>query len=206
MVARFLLPVVFCFVCRGLCSQQSGLAFYRAGSYREAIRCCEEAIAQGSKDLEHYLVLAWALVAVGKYHEAAQWALEGRAVAAHDPRLIEAQAEAFCHLGRNEEALRLFQDYIACAPSGARQTAAYYLMGEIYLRTSRFLHADIAFSVALQLDSLNDFWWARLGYARERAGDYRYALQAYDRALQLNRDLADARRGRERVLRYVFRR
>jgi hypothetical protein len=42
-------------------------------------------------------------------------------------------------------------------------------------------------------------WWARLGYAREMAEDYRYSLTAYNKALELNSRLSDAIRGKERV-------
>ena len=42
-------------------------------------------------------------------------------------------------------------------------------------------------------------WWSRLGFAREQAGDHTHALEAYERALQLNSNLSEAARGRERV-------
>ena len=44
-----------------------------------------------------------------------------------------------------------------------------------------------------------DSWWARLGYAREMAGNYIEAINAYDEALRLNSSSYDASRGRERV-------
>jgi cytochrome c-type biogenesis protein CcmH/NrfG len=42
-------------------------------------------------------------------------------------------------------------------------------------------------------------WWARLGYARERGGDFQWSLEAYNKALALNPNLVDAVRGRSRV-------
>jgi len=49
----------------------------------------------------------------------------------------------------------------------------------------------------------NAVWWARLAYARENAGEYRGAVNAYERALELNKDLADARKGLDRVRAYL---
>jgi cytochrome c-type biogenesis protein CcmH/NrfG len=42
-------------------------------------------------------------------------------------------------------------------------------------------------------------WWSRLGFAREQAEEYAHAVEAYERALELNPNLAEARRGLERV-------
>ena len=81
-----------------------------------------------------------------------------------------------------------------------RIPSSYYFMGEIYLRMAKYRHADIAFSVAVTLDSFNSLWWVRLGYAREQIKEYRYSLEAYNKALSLNKNLVDAQKGRERVL------
>ena len=42
---------------------------------------------------------------------------------------------------------------------------------------AKYRHADIAFSVAVTLDSFNSLWWVRLGYAREQIKEYRYSLE-----------------------------
>ena len=77
----------------------------------------------------------------------------------------------------------------------------YYYMGEIYLRLAKYRHADMAFSASLQLESMNARWWSRLGYAREKAHEYRYALEAYLSALKLDPNQQDAIRGRDRAQR-----
>ncbi len=59
--------------------------------------------------------------------------------------------------------------------------------------------ADIALSSAVKKEPLLDTWWGRLGYAREMAGNYYEAMEAYDEALRLNSSSIDASRGRERV-------
>jgi predicted Zn-dependent protease len=45
----------------------------------------------------------------------------------------------------------------------------------------------------------NAAWWTRLAYARENAGDLAEAITAYERALTLNSQLSDARRGLDRT-------
>jgi tetratricopeptide (TPR) repeat protein len=49
----------------------------------------------------------------------------------------------------------------------------------------------------------NAYWWVRLAYARENAGEYVSALAAYEQALTLNENLADARKGLERIRGYL---
>jgi len=99
--------------------------------------------------------------------------------------------------------MRWLQAYITSLPEGSRVASSYYYMGEIYIRTSRWGHADIALRTALQYAPTNARWWARLGYARELGGDLRYALEAYDEALGINPGLTDAQLGRERVAKRI---
>jgi tetratricopeptide (TPR) repeat protein len=109
--------------------------------------------------------------------------------------------EIHYHQGRNDEALRYFQEYANAAPEGARIDQVYYLMGEIFIRQGRFRHADIALSTAVHIIPRNAAWWVRLGFTRENAGDLSSAVEAYERALSLNSQLIDAQRGIERIRR-----
>lgn len=181
-------------------TKPDALELYRNKQYNESIQVCLAEIAETPANVESHVVLCWALVQVKRYEEADSWAEKGRAVSKYDPRLIEIQAEAKYYRGLNDQALRLFQEYISYAPNGTRIAPAYYFMGETFLRQGRYRHADIAFSTALQLESVNANWWVRLGYAREMAKDYRHALEAYNKALGLNPAIPDAARGKERVL------
>ncbi|CEM62339.1 tetratricopeptide repeat protein [Treponema phagedenis] len=194
----FFISFIFYFL--ALLQAQDALLLYRSREYEQAIDTCKNEIKRNPKNLDSYVILSWALVGAGKYQEALDWSQKGRQLSIYDPRLIEIQAEALFYLGKNEEALKYFQNYISYAPNGVRQAVVYYFMGEIYLRLSKFRHADMAFSAALQLNSLNSEWWARLGYARERAKENRYSLEAYNRALELNKNLIDAQKGKERLL------
>lgn len=179
---------------------RDALILYREAKYAESVEVCLEEIAVNPANLESHVVLCWALVSAGRYQEADDWAEKGRVVSRYDPRLIEIQAEARFYLGRNEQALKLFQEYISNAPNGTRISSTYAFMGEIYLRQAQFRHADIAFSTAVQLEKSKAAWWVRLGYAREMAKEYRPALEAYNRALELDSGLQDAVRGKTRVL------
>ena len=76
----------------------------------------------------------------------------------------------------------------------------YNFLGEIYVRLKKFAHADIAFSTAVRFSPNNALWWTRLGYAREQLNETTYALQAYEQALELDKNLVDAQNGRKRVL------
>jgi predicted Zn-dependent protease len=63
----------------------------------------------------------------------------------------------------------------------------------------KYRHADIALSTAVHWLPGNAAWWTRLAYARENAGDLTEAISAYERALSLNSQLSDARRGLDRT-------
>ncbi len=172
---------------------------YRLGNFREAAEICRREIAADNANMDAYAVLCWSLIRLSEYGSAARYAEQARSVNRYDPRMAEVLGEARFYQGRNEEALRLFQEYVTLAPEGGRIDAVYYFVGEIYIRLGRFRHADIALSTAVRYAPSNAQWWTRLGYTRERAGENRYAAAAYERALSLDPQSADAAHGLERA-------
>lgn len=190
-------------MCAGIFAQgkKDALVLYHNKKYKEAISVCEDEIKAQPDRLDAYVVLCWALVGNGEYARAEQRAYDGLKLARYDHRLIEVLGEAKFYQGKNEEALKQFQEYISIAPdrTGDRVDVAYYFMGEIYIRQTKFQHADIALSAAVRKRPLSDVWWTRLGYAREMAGNYAESLTAYEEALKLNPSKTDAIRGKERV-------
>jgi tetratricopeptide (TPR) repeat protein len=190
----------------GLLAQEAGpgdaLKLFNQGLYADAIRVCEDEIRTNPQNRDSYVVLCWALVANRQYAEAEMRATQARALNWYDHRVIEVLGESKYYLGKNAEALSLFQEYISLVPmtTGARINTAYYFIGEIYIRQERYQHADIALTTAVRFAPQRDTWWVRLGYAREMAGSLQAAVQAYDRALALNPDSADGQRGRIRTM------
>ncbi|MCQ2610679.1 MAG: tetratricopeptide repeat protein [Treponema sp.] len=191
------------FVLAGVSAQQKkdALRLYYNGNYKEAITVCEGEIKDNPNRVDSYVVLCWALIGNREYARAEQRAYDGLKLSRYDIRLIEVLGEAKYYLGKLNEALKQFQEYISIAPdkTGARVGTAYHYMGEIYIQQSKFQHADIALSAAVRKDPQKDAWWTRLGYAREMAGNYAEAMQAYDTSLKLNASNTDASRGKERV-------
>ena len=185
----------------GVVAQESedALAAYRAGKYAEAVRICMVELESMPRNMNSYAVLGWSLVALGRFDEALESGLRGFSVSPRDPRIIEILGEAHYHLGNNLEALTYFEQYAVVASTGDRIEDVYYFMGEIFIRLEEYHHADIALATAVYHAPNLSAWWARLGYAREMAGDVRYALEAYESALALNSSLTEALRGRDRV-------
>ncbi|MBQ0161716.1 MAG: tetratricopeptide repeat protein [Treponema sp.] len=186
-------------------SKKDALKLYNNKNYKEAIEVCEEEIKADPDHVDSYVVLCWALVGNREYARAEQRAYDGLKLSRYDIRLIEVLGEAKYYLGKNDEALKQFQEYISIANdrTGSRVGVAYYFMGEIYIRQTKFQHADIALSAAVRKESYSDSWWTRLGYAREMAGNYAESLKAYEKALELNPSKTDAARGKERVAQYI---
>lgn len=203
---RYLKNILFflCFIfCCGAFAQQEerkdALKLYNADQYEEAIEVCEKEIAANPNSLDSYCVLCWSLVANKQYMAAEERATKARESFPYDVRLIEVLAEAKFYQGKNGDALSLFQKYVSTAPeSAARYGRAYFFMGEIYVRQSKYNRADIAFTTAVRNEPLRDYWWSRLGYAREMCKNYKTAVAAYDKALSIKPGQYDATRGKER--------
>jgi tetratricopeptide (TPR) repeat protein len=180
-------------------TRPDALAEYRLGNYERAVRICRDEIAADSTNLESHVVICWSLLRLNRYDEALRVARTGRNLSRYDARIIEILGEVYFYLGQNGEALQYFQDYVNIAPEGQRIEAVYYFIGEIFIRMGRYRHADIALSTAVHWMPGNAAWWTRLAYARESAGDLAEAVKAYERALALNSQLPDARRGLDRT-------
>ena len=172
---------------------------YRNGNFERSIEICKNELAENSKNIESHVVICWSLISLGRYAEAMNYAKAGRSISRYDVRIAEILGEICYYQGQNNEALQYFQEYINLAPEGARIDTVYYFLGEIYIRLGRFRHADIALTTAVHWVPANAVWWIRLAYARENAGDLREAVVAYEKALSLNSQLNDARRGLDRV-------
>jgi len=174
------------------------LRLYVDGKYDDARRACLAEIASDPSDIDSYVVLSWSLIGLKRYADAENYALKGYALQ-RDPPITQTLGETAYYLGRNDAALRNFQNYLSVVSEGGRVGAAYYYMGEIFMRLGRFGHADIAFSTALQFSPGSATWWTRLGYAREKFGDATNALAAYQKALAIDPKLQDAANGVDRV-------
>ena len=204
LLSLFLMPVLLVHSQWFWSSQKKdALKEYRNGNYEEAIKICKTEIAADPGNLESHVVLCWSLVHLGRYEEGRNYALAGRNISRYDPRIIEILGEVYFFQGRNHEALQYFQEYINLATQGSRINDVYYYIGEIFIRQGHFRRADIALSTAVYYMPQNAYWWARLAYARENAGEYRPAIAAYEQALALNEYLSDARKGLDRVKTYL---
>ena len=202
---RCILFIVFIIIVVSLTAQEvqkrDALVLYRNRNYKEAIEVCQEEIRLNKNNVESYVVLCWSLVSNGQNIEAENWASRARDLAPYDHRVVEILAESKYYLGKNEEALSLFQEYITLVgENGGRIGDVYYFMGEIYVRLEKYNHADIAFSKSVHNEPLLDHWWSRLGYAQEMAKNYTLALESYNQALALNATQNDAQLGKNRML------
>jgi tetratricopeptide (TPR) repeat protein len=180
-------------------TRPDALIEYRNGNYEKAVSICKDEITANPNNLDSHVVICWSLLRLNRFQEAQDYARLGRNLSRYDTRIIEILGEISYYEGRNSEALQYFQDYVNLAPEGQRIDMVYYFLGEIYIRLGRFRHADIALSTAVHWVPGNAAWWTRLAYARENAGDFSEAVKAYERALSLNSQLSDARRGLDRT-------
>ena len=178
------------------------LELYRTGKYAEAAVVCQQELVETPKNVDSYVVLGWSYLKLNKNQDAVTTARKGLEVAPNDPRLIQIVGEGDVFLGRIDEALVNLEDYVALRSGGDRIARVYWLMGECYISLREYQNADIAISAALYFEPNNPSsasWWARLGYAREMAQDWKRSQEAYSRALTIDPGLADALQGKQRV-------
>ncbi len=184
--------------------KQDALKLLWDGKYEESVRICRQELQtygreQAGKRMDSYAVMTWALLRLKRYDETIQMCEQGLRESRYDHRLIETLGEAHFYKGNNREALNYFEQYAALLPTGKKIGVVYYFMGEIYLRMGQYHHGDIALSTAVHHSPNIARWWIRLGYVREMAAEYSMAMEAYDQALALKPDSAEAARGRKRV-------
>jgi tetratricopeptide (TPR) repeat protein len=193
--------LLFALVPSGVFAQTrpDALVEYRQGNFERAVQICRSEISTNPNNLDSYVVICWSLLRLNRFEEALQFARTARSLSRYDSRVAEILGEIYYFQGRTNEALQYFQEYINLAPEGQRIELVYYYIGEIYIRMGKFRHADIALSTAVHWMPGNAEWWTRLAFSRENAGDLTEAVTAYERALALNAQLPDARRGLERV-------
>jgi tetratricopeptide (TPR) repeat protein len=172
---------------------------YKSGKYEESIAVCLQEIQDTPRNLEPHVVIGWSYLKLKKYPEALEYGQKVLSLSRYDQRGSQIVGEALVFLGRVEEALKYLGDYVTLAPTGERIGRVYWLMGECYILLREYQNADIAFSTAVYHEQTHADWWVRLGYAREMAGDNDWSMKAYDKALALDANLADAQRGKERV-------
>jgi len=198
---RAILVVLAVLSCLPALAQErlDALELYKAGKYLEAVKVCQEELAESPKNIDSYVVLGWSQLKLRRWAEALQTAENADSISPHDARLVQIMGESLYYLGRIEEALAKLEEYVRLRPAGDRIARVYWLMGECFISLKEYQNADIAISTALYHEQNNAGWWARLGYARELANDLKFARDAFDRALQLDPNLIDAQRGKERV-------
>jgi tetratricopeptide (TPR) repeat protein len=198
---RGLIAALIVLACLPAVAQEKldALELYKAGRYLEAVKVCQEELAESPKNIDSFVVLGWSQLKLKRYAEALETAETADGISPHDARLVQIMGEAKYYLGRIEEALAILEEYVRLRPTGDRIARVYWLMGECFISLKEYQNADIAISTALYHEENNAGWWARLGYARELANDLKFARNAFERALQLDPNLIDAQRGKERV-------
>ncbi len=197
---RFFSVLLFLFLAFSLFAQTKPDAAkeYKAKNYGSAVDICLAEIKAGKSTADTYAILLWSLNRQKRYRETITYGNQGLKKY-NDMRLVESLGVAHYYNGNYDRALSNFKTYAAELPEGSFIDDVYFFMGEIYIRQNEFNNADIALTAAVHHYPKSAMWWARLGYAREQAGSYEGALAAYDQALKINKNHADAKAGRDRM-------
>ena len=197
---RFFSVILLLFITFTLFAQKKPDAAkeYQAKNYGSAVDICLAEIKEGKYTVDTYNILLWSLNRQKRYRETITHGQQA-SKKYRDMRIIESMGVAYYYLENYDRALNNFKTYAAELPEGSFIDDVYFFMGEIYIRKGEFNNADIALTTAVHHYPKSAMWWARLGYAREQAGSYESALSAYDQALKINKNNAEAKGGHDRV-------
>jgi len=163
--------------------------------YNEAVRICTDELRRNSSNMDSYTVLTWAMLRQRRYSEVITWGQRAMQINSNDFRVIETMGEAYFYLNDYAASRRCMELYANALPTGDRSAVAFFFIGEIYRIENKFRLADIAYSLAVRLEPSSALWWYRLGTARESAGDFSQAAEAYERVLRLDPSHRQARDG-----------
>ena len=160
--------------------------------YGEAVRISNEEISKNAATRDTYVALTWSLQRQRKYADVITWGERGLRLFSDEYRIVEIMGEAYFYLEDYDESLRFMQRYANSEPRGERAGVAYFFIGEIFRLRKQFHHADVAYTMAVMLESSIALWWFRLGSVREANEDFPQAVQAYERAIRINSNYRDA--------------
>lgn len=166
-----------------------GLLCLQQNRPNDSIRLTQAALARRPDWAEAHGNLGTALMALGRTQEAAE--NFGRAVAL-DPRLAKAHqdlASALYALGRYEEAVRHGEEALALLPDSAE---AHAIVAASLLPLSRFDEALGHAQIAVERNPSNLGMHSLLGVVLRSLNRPREAIAAYDRALAIKPDHAEA--------------
>jgi tetratricopeptide (TPR) repeat protein len=167
--------------------------------YAQSISVCDKELQSDPKRIEAYVVKGWCLFRLNKHDDVISTGQAGMRVS-FDPRIAEVMGESYYFLGQMENSIKYLQKYLdASGDSGDRGPTALFFMGEAYLRLKKYSHADIAYSTAVSKEPSMPRWWFRLGNTCESMGEWKRALDSYNKAVALNPAYQEAIAAQSRV-------
>lgn len=175
------------------------LQAFRDGRYQEALSITAAELEANPANIESFVVRGWALNALDRHQDAVDLGLRALQINQFESRVLFNVAQAHFELDNQLQSLDYLERYVQVAPTGTFIDDVYFLMGEIFIQLGEYHRADIALSTSVFHNSRSAPRWSRLGFAREQLEEWEFALQAYERSLQLDPSYAEAIRGRQRV-------
>jgi len=167
--------------------------------YNEVVRVTMDQVSRNVATRDSYVLLTRALRRLNRHNEVINLGRQGLRIFPDEFRLMETMGQSFFFLGNFEQSLAYMERYANAMPDGDRISLAYFFIGEIFRLTNKYHRADIAYTTALLFEPGMALWWYRLGSVREQIGDREPAMEAYQRALDINPNHNGARNGMARL-------
>jgi tetratricopeptide (TPR) repeat protein len=157
------------------------------GQYQQALTLLTENLSTVERDSTLYLTAGNLLASLNRHTEALDMFTEAHDISPDKTPVKEALAFAFYRVGRNKEALELFQT-LAKGPGidGNQNHWLYELaMGDCYMALKQNHQAQRCFETVTEQDPLNPKAWKRLAQVQLARDNLDQAEQSAQRALSL---------------------
>lgn len=165
------------------------VALYKKGDFVALERKAKSLLAREPRHGTGLHLLGLAYLQQGKYEPALDLLRRAKEVSPNDLQIGDHLAIALAHLGRQEEALRIYQDTIArTGPSAVRLTN----MGAILRMLGKPDKAEQCYQNAVALDPQNAATHFNLANTIRDNGRYAEAVACYKKALAVNPRYGDA--------------
>lgn len=161
------------------------LSLYREGSYREAIEQTAKEIRANPRNMDARTIQGWALIAVKRYEDAENAALEALKINPEDSRVIEILGEAYFYANKLDLALEQFAKYVELSPEGARIGKVYSFMGDILFKQKKFFESELAYTAATKDIPSSFALWLKIGEARLAIKNDKEAKIAFEKVLEI---------------------
>ncbi len=168
---------------RALLLSARGAVFHRMGNYQNSIQSYTAAIDLTRMNAESFYGRAESYLALDKFKNAIPDLKRTVQLQPEKLEILKELSEANRAAGNLDQAADVIEDYIVYFPE---QAEAHYMHGQILFESGKYLKALSSFNYCLELETNDPRFYAARGKTYLATSTYRYAMNDFGMALDLD--------------------